>query len=213
MAKQANRMMIGGFVVLEVERDAPLVPVHREEERALAVEQLAREIRKLPAGGRAGVARRVVGGIVVLMLLAGSGQSLWGYFRWEQKEDWRSAAAYVNQLPRESTLVVFVANEGELLYDYYRRQSGQSGHDTAGAPQRFLDLQPPRTIQRVLRTQDTQRLMGQIERDRPGRVVLVLSHTDFSDPNELTRQAIELRMEMVSEKSFAWVDVLEFRWR
>lgn len=154
---------------------------------------------------------RSVGIVAVVVLLLGSSLSLWGYFQWEQKEDWRSAVAYVNEFPRDDTLVIFVANEGELLYDYYRRQSEQFGHSTTGAPQGFLDLTPPRTIQRVLRPQDTQSLQKQINRDRPRRILLVLSHTHFSDPDMFTRKLIESQSNMVSEKSFHWIDVVEFR--
>ena len=154
---------------------------------------------------------RVISIAALVVLLAGSCLSLWGYFQWEQKEDWRSAVAYVNGFPRDDTLVIFVANEGELLYDYYRRQSEQFGHNTTGAPQGFLDLNPPRTIQRVLRPQDTGRLQQQLEQNQPQRIILVLSHTHFSDPDMLTRQLIESRATQISEKHFHWIDVLEFR--
>jgi hypothetical protein len=67
-------------------------------------------------------------------------------------------------------------NEGELLYDYYLRPSGGFAHSVTGVPQGFHELQPQKTIQRVLKPADTALLEQRLQQQRPERVVLVLSH-------------------------------------
>lgn len=122
---------------------------------------------------------------LVLLL---SGLSLWGYFQWEQKEDWRSAIACVNA--QKPALVVFVANEGEYLYDYYTRRAGLEPLPRTGVPQSFFDLNPPRTIQKVRSLEDLQPLLQRLEQQKPPRVALVLSHTDWADRRSLTPPAL-----------------------
>ena len=72
------------------------------------------------------------------------------------------------------------------------------------------ELQPPRTIQRVLSEKDTAGLVARLQAAPPQRLVLVLSHTHFSDPEMLTRQAVEREMTLEKETPFHLVDVLEF---
>ena len=158
--------------------------------------------------------RRGVGGALtaamVGVILAASMVSVWGYFHWEPKEQWRDAAAYLNTFPREGTLVVFVANEPEYLYDYYTRQAGLTPLRRTGSPQSFFDLYPPRTIQRVLTPGDTQKLVGVIQKTSPQRVLLVSSHTAYSDPNDYTRAMIAGRMIEGSVREFPHIQVREY---
>jgi hypothetical protein len=153
---------------------------------------------------------RWVAVVALVMLVAGAATSDCGYFRWEQKEDWRDAVAYVNSFPREGTLVVFVANEGELLYDYYTGRQGAVRHAVTGAPQSFFELEPPRTIQRVGQWTDTDRLAGTLGRVHPERVLLVSSHWMYSDPKQLTQARLAEQMQLVGKRDFVWVEVEEF---
>ena len=148
--------------------------------------------------------------VLIPALILGSCVSVWGYLRWEHKEDWRAGMQYVNSLPRDDTLVVFVANEGELLYEYYLRQQGGFAHDVTGVPQSFHDLHPQKTIQRVRGESDTLKLRQKLREHPPQRLVLVQSHTHFSDPSLLTRRAIEQQMKLTRENNFHLLDVLEF---
>jgi mannosyltransferase len=156
-----------------------------------------------------GRGRRVAIGLIAL-LLAGSLLSTWGYFRWERKENWREAVAYVNQFPRESTMVVFVGNEGELLYDYYTRRQGAFGLYATGAPQGFMEKDPQRTIQRVTKSSDTDKLAQRIKRFGPQRVLLVYSHWQYSDPEQLTQQCIGRSLNWLGKKDFYWIEVHEY---
>ena len=153
---------------------------------------------------------RRVGMILGLLLLAGSVTSTWGYFRWEVKEDWRGACRYVNTLDTKGTLVVFVANEGEYLYDYYCRQDGVAPLAKTGLPQGFFDLQPPRTIQRVKSAADMDRLARRIEAEQVSRIVLVLSHTHWSDPANLATTYMDQHFSLAETRPFDLVEVREY---
>ncbi len=157
---------------------------------------------------------RRLGMILGLLLLAASVTSTWGYFRWEVKEDWRSACRYVNTLDKQGdtkgTLVVFLANEGEYLYDYYCRQDGVVPLARTGLPQGFFDLQPPRTIQRVKSTADMDRLAQRLDAQQVSRVVLVLSHTHWSDPASLATAYMDQHMTAGVAAQFDRVEVREY---
>lgn len=154
---------------------------------------------------------RYVSLALVGLLMIGSGVSVYGQLYVEKKEQWREAAAHVNSFEREGTLVVFVANEGELLHDYYTRRAGVRAHEMTGVPQGFRDIEPPRTIQRVRDASDTDRFAKLLDERKPQRVLLVYAHWEYSDPAELTRALLESRMELVEIKGFHWVNVLEYR--
>ena len=153
---------------------------------------------------------RRVGRFLGLVLLTASLVSTWGYFRWDVKEDWRGASRYVNTVDRKGTLVVFLANEGEYLYDYYCRRDGVAPLARTGLPQSFFDLTPPRTIQRVKSVADMDRLARRIDADQISRVVLVLSHTSWSDPANLATTYLDQHFTLGNTKPFALVEVREY---
>jgi len=106
------------------------------------------------------------------------------------KEDWRGAAQVVTALPPvPHRLIIFVANEGQLPFDYYYRR--RAGEIETGAPAGFFDIDPPRTQLRVLADGDLDSLRKQIATGEFDDVVLVAAHTDYSDP--LGRTATYLR--------------------
>jgi uncharacterized membrane protein len=150
---------------------------------------------------------RLAGALLVLVLL-GNAVSAWGYFRWEQKEQWREAVAHANGEKPE--LLVFVANEGEYLYDYYTRRAGARPLPRTGVPQSFFDLRPPRTIQKVRGPADLQLLRQRLEREAPRSVGLMLSHADWSDPQRLTLELLRGRYERERVTSFKDVAVHQF---
>ena len=153
---------------------------------------------------------RRLGMFLGLVLLTASLISNWGYFRWEVKEDWRGACRYVNTLERKGTLVVFLANEGEYLYDYYCRLDGMTPLPRTGLPQGFFDLQPPRTIQRVKSAADMDRLARRIEADPISRIVLVLSHTPWSDPANLATTYMNQHFTLGNTRPFDRIEVREY---
>lgn len=147
---------------------------------------------------------------VVGVLLAGMSISLYGYFAWEKKEDWRSAITHVNSLATPNTLIVFVANEGELLYDYYLRQTGSFASPVQGLPQGFFELTPHRTLQHLRSPADLKLLDTRLAELKPRRVILVYSHWQYADPDRLTANHLAAAFTLRSSRDFYYLDVLEY---
>ena len=128
--------------------------------------------------------------VLALVLLVMSAATLWGFEREQAKEDWRGAASYVRGLPQVgSRLIVFVANEGELPFDYYYR--ARAGELETGAPGGFFDIDPPRTQRRVLRDADVEKLREVIQSRAWDEILFVESHEQYADPDGRTLKLIE----------------------
>jgi hypothetical protein len=133
----------------------------------------------LLAGPMAWSRGRIGTGIVVALLLL-SAANLLAYEHERTKEDWRSAAKIAAAMPAvEHRLFVFVANEGQLPFDYYYHL--RPGETETGAPRGFFDLDPPRTQLRVLTDGDLASLRRQVGQDRFDDLVLVVSHAGWID--------------------------------
>src|SRR5205823_13284278 len=88
---------------------------------------------------------------LLLAMFVISAASIYAFGRYETKEDWRGLYAYVNTIPREQTLLVFCAPEGQLPFDYYDLiQSSASPapkhFDRTSAPGGCFAIDPPRTV-------------------------------------------------------------------
>ena len=83
-------------------------------------------------------------GTAILLLL--TGLTLFGYYREITKEDWRGIARIVSELPGDRRLIVFIANDGRLPFDYYYHYRPED--EATGVPSDFFDLDPPRTMRR-----------------------------------------------------------------
>lgn len=164
---------------------------------------------------------RRLGIAIGCVLLAISCVSTWGYFRWEVKEDWRGASRYVNTLEpkgdpkgalveNKGTLLIFIANEGEYLYNYYCERDGMPRMPATGLPQGFFDLEPPRTIQRIKSAADMDRLAQRLATGQFSRVVLVLSHTPWSDPAGLAKAYMDEHMVAGKTTQFDLIEVREY---
>jgi mannosyltransferase len=120
-------------------------------------------------------------------------------YAWEKesvKEDWRGAAAAVASMPATPhRLLVFVASEAQLPFDYYYRL--RPGETETGAPTGFFDTDPPRTLVRVLRDRDLDGLRRRVNAGGFDDLVLVVAHAGwfnskgqlqqrYSDPDALT---------------------------
>jgi uncharacterized membrane protein len=148
------------------------------------------------------VARGVVAVAIVL-----SAVNLAAYEHERTKEDWRSAAAAVAAMPGvEHRLIVFVANEAELPFDYYYRP--RPGEIETGTPAGFFAVDPPRTQLRVLADDDILPLRRQLAAEHFDDVVLIDSHagwidkrgdvhTGYSDPEAFTARYILGAMNVV----------------
>lgn len=134
------------------------------------------------------------------------------FFRGPHKEAWRDAVADVMERPSRRQLIVFVANEGELLFDYYAARHEGPRHlpEKIGAPRGFFELDPPRTMQRVMSDDDVAELAEKLASRRFLRVTLVMSHVEWSDPRGRVMALLDGKLRRVSTREFPGVMVVEF---
>ncbi len=142
-------------------------------------------------------------------------RSLPGRVCGEQTEQWREACAYANHAPgRGATskrLTVCVANEGELLYDYYCRNSDYSPQpDLTGSPIDFFQLDPPRTMQRVREDADLNALQQKVTAGRYDSVVLICSHSWWGDHDQRTLSMLCREFKLVDQNQFKQICVFTF---
>jgi hypothetical protein len=126
--------------------------------------------------------------------------NLWAFQQERTKEDWRDAADAVRQMPGAGhRLIVFVANEAQLPFDYY--YSPRPGEIETGAPAGFFDIDPPRTQRRVLAESDLDSLRRALAAQTYDDIILVdshagwldsqgIAHDGYSDPAALTAEYI-----------------------
>ena len=138
--------------------------------------------------------------------------SVRGMWRHDHKEDWRGASSYILNLAPQPRLVVFVGNEGELLFSYYAdRQGGiPAGLAKTGVPASFFDRQPPQTIQRVRADADLDPLRKQVASGRYGEIVLVLGHDYFSDPENRVRTYLDQALGVAEEMEFWQIKIRRY---
>jgi mannosyltransferase len=121
----------------------------------------------------------------------------------EHREDWRDVCNFVQADPVQRRLVIFVANEGELLYDYYARGGDYTpSANLTGAPMSFFASDPPRTMRRVRSRADLELLQRTLDREFFDEIVLVESHFWWSDEAHLALGLLS--------KSFILTDQAEF---
>ena len=117
----------------------------------------------MPLAGRGA---RWIAWPLVLAMLAINGTSTYAMMKLSHKEDFRGAQEYVAQLPANPRrLLVFVANEGQLAFDYYAplRREAQLV-DENRHPGGFFDLNPPQVLRQVKETADLGDLAQRLER-------------------------------------------------
>lgn len=146
-------------------------------------------------------------GAAVLLFL--SATTLYGYHIEGKKEQWRDVAAVVSALPPAHRLIIFVANDGQLPFDYYYHY--RRGDEVTGVPGGFFDLNPPRTMRRVMGPQDLAPLRSRLDANHFDQVVLLLAHQFWGDPHHLTRALIGQRFSLAGHLDFYDVSVEWYR--
>lgn len=148
-----------------------------------------------------------VGGLWVLV----SAISLQGKRLGEHPESWREISQNVQQQTGPGRLVVFVANEGELLYDYYARRGNYAvGPDRQGVPASFFALNPPRTLRRVQSDADLDSLKARLAQGDIREVILVEGHIDWADPGRRVFRWLNQHLQWVEQTNFGEIDVERF---
>jgi uncharacterized membrane protein len=134
----------------------------------------------------------------------------------EHPEPWREICQVVQREagPQEAAprqLIVFVGNEGELLYDYYARRGDYAPDlDRQGVPAGFFALDPPRTMRRVRSDADLAGLKARLAAGDFGQVILIESHADWSDPNHWVLQWLRQERPLLDQRDFTGIGVYRF---
>jgi len=147
-------------------------------------------------------------GVALLMLVLAIGGT-WGFLRDCYKEDWRGVVAAIQAAPPQRRLIVFVANDGQLPFDYY--DPDKSLGERTGVPAGFFDVNPPRTMLRVLKESDLDGLEGKLAADDYPEVILVYAHTGWSDPQQLTKAFLQSRYAVAEDRNGADIEVIRYK--
>lgn len=154
---------------------------------------------------------RVASSALAVLLLAGAAMSSVTLVASMRFEDWRGAWAIVRELPAEPTLLVFVANEGEAVFSYYAsRDPLRRPFDRVGLPSGYFSTDPPEPVRRVMSDADLQPLRDALAAGRHRRVVLILSHEGFSDPQSLTERLLDAALQRQRTHRLDGVSVLVY---
>lgn len=142
-------------------------------------------------------------------------RSLPGRFTGDQTEDWRDACAYADQtpaaIPSERRLTICVANEGEMLYDYYQRHSDYAPRSNlTGIPQDFFQLDPPRTLQRASKDSDLDPLRQTLRDGNYDSIVMICSHSWWGDADERGIALVSKQFARLEERQFPQIRVIRF---
>ncbi|HEY1923005.1 MAG TPA: glycosyltransferase family 39 protein [Tepidisphaeraceae bacterium] len=159
----------------------------------------------LPLGMRLSPWPRRLAWAGALLLLFMSAVTLFGYHNEGKKEDWRDAAAAVAQLPPAHRLIIFIANDGQLPFDYYYHY--RPGEESTGVPTGFFDLNPPRTMRRAIKPEDLNSLKSRLDLGHYDQIVLLLAHQHWGDPNQLALDLIRSRFHLIGSAEFYDVNV------
>jgi uncharacterized membrane protein len=161
----------------------------------------------LPLGTRMKIIRRIAWPFAGFYLLAVA-LTFYGYERVEQKEDWRSAARFVSDLPDHRRLIVFVGSDGQLPFDFYYHY--RPDEKPTGTPTGFFDINPPRAMQQVLQSSDVDGLKSLIAKENYDEAVLVVAHGGWGDKNYYTWKMLSDVFPQEKETDFHDVIVVRF---
>ncbi|MCB0118985.1 MAG: glycosyltransferase family 39 protein [Anaerolineales bacterium] len=151
----------------------------------------------------AGIAQLRFRFLIILMLGLLSTNYLFSvgdYFRFTQKEDWKTAAGYVAYSAQKDDLVLFNSNFIIIPFEYYFKPYEKLyliQVDERGVP---FDLYSSGVLEPKMTTDDVPALVSLL--DEYNRVWLVYSHNDYTDPDSLIPQTLALHMKLIQEKEF-----------
>ena len=138
--------------------------------------------------------------VVVGILGAISLFSAGDYYRFFQKEDWRTAAGYVANFAQKDDLVLFNSNFVEIPFDYYFKPYEEQYSlrvKELGVP---LDLFDSGILEPKMTADDIPGLISSLRGHN--RVWLVYSHDSYTDPMGLIPQTLASQMKLIRERDF-----------
>jgi hypothetical protein len=135
--------------------------------------------------------------------------TLCGSIHEDIKEPWRDAAKVVESLPAKPRLIVFVATEGELPFDYYYHY--RPGEGVTGVPCWFFANDPPRTMLRTQTYADLEPLKDALASGKYDEVVVLEAHLGWGDPHDLTELFLTARFPIRTEWQLRDVNVVRLQ--
>ncbi len=142
--------------------------------------------------------------VLLLGMVALSGQALTHYYRHFEKEGWAEAAAYVAAQVEPGDLLLFNASWVQLPFDYYFRHYDQPVA-LQGLPVDLFDrgvLEPKMTVADLPHLQ-------QLLTNHP-RVWLIYSHDWYTDPQGIIPRELRQRLRLVDQQHFTGLQVMRF---
>jgi hypothetical protein len=113
-------------------------------------------------------------------------------------------------VPRRA--IICVANEGEIMYDYYRRNSDYSPRaGLIGVPTSFFAMDPPQTMQRVQSDEDLDPLRAALAAGHYDELVVIASHSWWGDHDERALAMLDQNFIKTDERQFDQIKVFRFR--
>ncbi|HSV13111.1 MAG TPA: glycosyltransferase family 39 protein [Tepidisphaeraceae bacterium] len=143
--------------------------------------------------------------------LVGSTLSLRLNYVGEHREQWRDACRAVDEGAARNRLIVFVANEGEMLYDYYSRHSDYSpSPNLIGVPTSIFAKDPPQTMMRIHSEADLYGLRAALGHREFDEVVFVESHPWFSDADRRVEKLLNASLPLLGHQEFTLIHVYRY---
>jgi hypothetical protein len=152
------------------------------------------------AAGIAQLRFRLLTIVVLLILVTNYLLSDGDYYRFVQKEDWRTAAGYVANFAQKDDLVLFNSNFVEIPFDYYFKVYEQQYSlrvEKQGVP---LDLFDSGILEPKMTESDESKLISLLRGHN--RVWLVYSHNSYTDPMGLVPQTLASKMRLTRTREF-----------
>jgi hypothetical protein len=152
---------------------------------------------------------------MVVLLAVLSVKALPMRWRGEHAEQWREACAYADSNgsagKTASRMIICVANEGEIMYDYYSRHSDYSPRSgVVGVPVSFFAMDPPQTMQRVQSDADLAPLRAALSAHHYDELVVIASHSWWGDHDEKALAMLEKNYTKTGERQFNQIKVFRF---
>jgi uncharacterized membrane protein len=98
-------------------------------------------------------------------------------------EDWRGAQRELSSVDHSGRTVVYLANEGQILIDYYNRRTGaKSIGRSVGLPSTFTDATTPQAGARLRSVADFRLLQAMLETEPSTQFTFVLTRQHTRDP-------------------------------
>jgi mannosyltransferase len=158
----------------------------------------------LIACGIASFKRRWIGGALLGLLVMLNVVSLQRIYDVVQKEQWDQAASYVTARATPHELVLFVASDAQIPFDYYAAKDPKP-LEQRGLPADVFTVGP---LEPRMQEADLAR-MDQLILGRPS-FWLVQSHTAFADPDELARRHADERYRLVDSRELLGVKLFRY---